>query len=303
MYLRMLFSALTLGVVLPVAALAQPAACRDFPSGVSEIECGCTGGESGGVWGSGPYTADSNICVAARHAGAIGPNGGTVRAVARPGQESYTGTEANGVRTSNWGRYGASFEIVTQAAVAACAAYPSGAAQHRCSCTGAERGSVWGSGPYTADSNICVAARHAGVIGPSGGVVLAIGQAGMDSYSGSLSNGVQTSNWGRYGASFDFGPIPQPPTATACGAFPGGTGPYTCACAGNETGSVWGSGPYTSDSNLCVAARHAGAIGPQGGVITVLGLGGLPGYTGSAANGVQTANWGSYGSSVIFNRN
>ena len=181
-------------------------------------------------------------------------------------------------------------------------AFPANAGGYECRCTGQETGSVWGSGPYTADSNVCVAARHAGVIGPQGGVVRAFGLAGQGSYTGSSANGVQTSNWGSYGASFDFARGAAQATP-ACGRFPGGDAAYVCGCTGQETGSVWGSGPYTSDSNLCVAARHAGAIGPQGGVITVLGVAGLGAYSGSAANGVQTSNWGSYGSSVIFNRN
>lgn len=306
MHLRTLLSALVLGILLPLTA-AQAQACRDFPSGATEVQCTCSGSESGAVWGSGPYTADSNICVAARHAGAIGPNGGQVVAVARPGQESYAGTEANGVRTSNWGRYGASFDIVTQAAAEPCRGFPSGAAQHRCSCTGSEMGSVWGSGPYTSDSNICVAARHAGAVGAGGGVVVAMARPGQDSYTGSSANGVQTSNWGRYGSSFDVVPASgtgaTSAAAPACSAFPSGSASYTCSCTGSETGSVWGSGPYTSDSNLCVAARHAGVIGAQGGTITVLGMGGLSSYAGSAANGVTTSNWGSYGSSVVFNRN
>jgi hypothetical protein len=186
-------------------------------------------------------------------------------------------------------------------AQSACGSYPSGAADHVCSCTGSERGSVWGSGPYTSDSNICAAAIHAGVIGPQGGQVRAVGAPGQQSYTGSIQNGVQTSNWGSYGSSFRIEPMRA--AVEACRAFPGGAGPYVCGCAGNEQGSVWGSGPYTSDSNLCTAARHAGVIGTAGGTITVLGLGGLGAYTGSEANGVRTSNWGSYGSSVVFSRN
>jgi hypothetical protein len=183
----------------------------------------------------------------------------------------------------------------------ACGRYPVGADAYSCTCTGSETGSVWGSGPYTSDSSICVAARHAGVIGTGGGQVRAMGAPGQASYAGTIANGVQTSNWGSYGSSFDFAKASD--EVAACGAFPGGAGPYVCACTGSEGGSVWGSGPYTSDSNLCSAARHAGVIDGRGGVISVLGLGGLPGYSGSMANGVQTSNWGSYGSSVVFNRN
>lgn len=191
--------------------------------------------------------------------------------------------------------------LPAHAQTTACGAFPAGAAAHNCSCTGTESGSVWGSGPYTSDSNICVAARHAGMIGASGGQVEVFAAPGQAAYTGTMANGVQSANWGSYGSSFEFkrGSVGLAP----CTSYPGGPGPYACACTGTESGSVWGSGPYTADSNLCTAARHAGVVGATGGEITVLGFGGLERYTGSAANGVQTSNWGSYGASVIFNRN
>jgi hypothetical protein len=64
-------------------------------------------------------------------------------------------------------------------------------------------GSVWGSGPYTGDSDICSAAQHAGVIGESGGVFKVTNAPGCDSYTGSTANGVTTSGYGSYGSSFN----------------------------------------------------------------------------------------------------
>lgn len=186
------------------------------------------------------------------------------------------------------------------AAQEACGRLPTGAADHVCTCTGSETGSVWGSGPYTADSNICVAARHAGAIAGMGGQVRVIAAPGEASYTGSSAFGVQTSNWGSYGSSFH---VTSAQATASCSGYPGGEGPHVCGCNGDERGSVWGSGPYTADSNLCAAALHDGAIGPGGGVVTVLGIGGLPSYRASQANGISTSNWGSYGASVIFNRN
>lgn len=184
-------------------------------------------------------------------------------------------------------------------AQSACTAYPQGAASYDCTCTGSEGGSVWGTDIYTSDSSICVAARHAGVIGPAGGTVRAMAEPGQSGYSGSSRNGVNTSNWGGYQSSFRVVPV----SIAACGRYPSGAASYSCGCSGSESGSVWGSGPYTSDSNICVAARHAGAVGPAGGEVHVLGMGGLPGYVGSARNGVTTSNWGSYQSSFVFNFN
>ncbi len=73
-----------------------------------------------------------------------------------------------------------------------------------CSCAKSKtaRGSIWGSGPYTADSSVCRAAVHAGVIRKSGGTVRITKFAGQNSYRGSSANGVVTSSWKKYPSSF-----------------------------------------------------------------------------------------------------
>ena len=188
----------------------------------------------------------------------------------------------------------------TDASLPQCSGFPSGGDGLECSCTGAESGSVWGSGPYTSDSNVCVAARHAGVIDASGGGVSAYAVDGQSAYPGSEQNGVTTSTWGSYGSSFDFASATASANVQACAAFPGGDDAYMCSCNGDESGSVWGSGPYTSDSNLCVAARHGGVIDASGGTIMVRGADGMEAYPSSTQNGVTTSSWGSYGTSVVI---
>ena len=54
------------------------------------------------AYGSGPYDGISNICMAALHAGATGPDGGEVTVIPGPPQESYVGTLANGVYSADW---------------------------------------------------------------------------------------------------------------------------------------------------------------------------------------------------------
>ena len=187
------------------------------------------------------------------------------------------------------------------AAQTACGAYPSGQASVTCTCTGAEEGSVWGSGPYTADSNICAAARHAGMIGAKGGIVTAIAAAGAETYTGTAANGVTSRDWGSYGASFSFGGAI--PAGDPCTRMPADIERYACTCTGAENGSVWGSGPYTADSDICAAARHAGVIGSGGGLVTALRVQGLASYAGSDLAGVATRDWGSYDTSIIFDLN
>jgi len=55
------------------------------------------------VFGSARYTADSSLCRAAQHAGAIKDSGGTVTAHVAEGCPKFAGSSANGINSSNWG--------------------------------------------------------------------------------------------------------------------------------------------------------------------------------------------------------
>ncbi len=190
--------------------------------------------------------------------------------------------------------------VLAQTSGEACAAFPRDQQSYACVCpAGPASGSVWGIGPYTADSNICAAAQHAGVIGLEGGSVTAYNSEGLAAYQGSQANGITTREWGSYPLSFVFAD-----TIAECGRYPVGEPSYTCGCPENAPiRSVWGSSPYTADSDLCTAARHGGMIGPEGGTITALQVMGLPSYSASNFNEVSTSSWGSYGNSFVFNYN
>lgn len=74
-----------------------------------------------------------------------------------------------------------------------------------------------------------------------------------------------------------------------------------CRCAPLGTpGRVWGSHPYTSDSALCTAAVHAGAVEAQGGVVWATVGPGQQTYSGIDRNGVTSQNYGAWGSSLVF---
>lgn len=213
--MRTVFASILFMLFLASPALADSdlPVCGSYPADLESYECTCpSGASSAAVWGSGPYTLDSNICTAARHSGAIGAEGGDVLTFKVLGQQTYTGSLANGVQTRDWGAFGSSFAVdpfgpVKAAATkldAECTRYPADAASYSCGCPEAvaREGAVWGSGPYTVDSDICAAAQHAGVIGPAGGNVSAILVGGLDNYRASLSHWVQSSDWGAYGQSF-----------------------------------------------------------------------------------------------------
>jgi hypothetical protein len=182
------------------------------------VGCNCPPNfKSGRVWGSGVYTADSSICTAARHAGAIGKQGGPIWVQGAPGRSNYQGTTQNGITTGDYGNYGASFHfpvagttIVQSPNVSAC---PGNSVSMRgkigqrntCHCAPDRMvGSVWGSGIYTDDSSLCAAALHAGVVSASGGTVSYTIFPGQESYHGSSRNGISTKNYGKWKGSYRF---------------------------------------------------------------------------------------------------
>lgn len=184
-----------------------------------------------------------------------------------------------------------------------------GQADFACSCDASNStGSVWGSGVYTTDSSICASAIHAGAVPATGGVAKPKKVAACKSYVGTANNGVTSSAWGAYDASFFFpghgdGQCAKVGDGGVCPAKMGDVpdqAEMTCSCAGKGPGTVWGSGVYTTDSDVCSAAIHAGAIPASGGKAHVKKTAGCGAYTGSEANGVASSPWGKYETSFFF---
>lgn len=188
------------------------------------LSCACPPGSASGpaVWGTDIYTDDSPICRAAVHRGVIGKNGGRVTVQLLPGQSNYQGSARNGVTTGDYGSWdgsyqfvvlpGRSTEVVSDVAgidVGPCTnASPWRGQQMRLSCTCPANfpltGSVWGSGTYTDDSDICKAALHAGMLGRKGGRVAIDILPGLDSYQGTNRNGVSSSDYASWAGSYRF---------------------------------------------------------------------------------------------------
>jgi hypothetical protein len=71
-------------------------------------------GSPGTIWGTDTYTDDSSICTSAVHAGLITlTGGGQVTIEVTPGQDSYEGTDRNGITSLDYGVWGGSFVFVT----------------------------------------------------------------------------------------------------------------------------------------------------------------------------------------------
>ena len=178
-----------------------------------------------------------------------------------------------------------------------------------------ESDNVWGSDTYTADSSICNAAVHAGVIRRQfGGNVNLVMKTGLDRYVGGIRNGVSALLYTSYSVAYSF-VNPATGVQVASGApvvlpsqgrittFRSAQGTaFTFLCPANlQAGSLWGTGIYTDDSVVCTAAVHAGKISKNlGGQITLTLLPGQTSYTGSSANGVTSNSYGSYSGSFGF---
>jgi hypothetical protein len=175
--------------------------------------------------------------------------------------------------------------------------------------------SVWGSDIYTADSSICTAGVHSGLITyQQGGTVTIELRPGRAIYGSSERNGVATSSYGSYGQSFVFKtpnteavvrevedqtPVLWNTSASMVNFETGKTYKFKCPSGGKES-AVWGSDIYTLDSSICNAAVHAGKLQMEsGGSVTIELRPGESAYKGSERNGIKTNDYGQYGSSFV----
>tara|TARA_B110000503_G_C7015410_1_gene357503 strand:+ start:456 stop:692 length:237 start_codon:yes stop_codon:yes gene_type:complete len=64
-----------------------------------------------------------------------------------------------------------------------------------------------------------------------------------------------------------------------------------------------GQCPYIGDSDICTAALHGCAVAREGGTVHVIRIQGRKTCTASSTNMLQARAWGSYSSSIVFDRN
>lgn len=76
---------------------------------------------------------------------------------------------------------------------------------------------------------------------------------------------------------------------------------FDCPALGLASfGRVWGTEVYTTDSSICTAAVHSGAITSDGGLVAIQIVDGRSAYDGTAANEVTSIDYGPWNSSFIF---
>ncbi|CAF1302287.1 unnamed protein product [Adineta steineri] len=160
--------------------------------------------------------------------------------------------------------------------------------------TGNSQGSIWGTDIYTDDSHLAVAAVHAGAVktGETKSVTVKI-LPGELSYQASICNDIISSSYGAWEGSYSFVGVP----ITAAIIIPDlqtyrdkvGQS-FSFMITGSIQGSVWGTDIYTDDSNVAVAAVHAGVV--ENGETKMIGIKILPGrsiYQGTTQNGITSA--------------
>jgi hypothetical protein len=177
------------------------------------------GSPEGTVWGDGIYTDDSPLAAAAVHAGIVAPGRlGFVRVTLLPGQEQYEGTLSHGVKSQSFGAWQGSYRLEADTdpspvirlgdrQLGSFLSLRSLRGEIGTTLTvdvvGAATGNVWGTDEYTDDSSIAAAAVHAGVLRPGErGLVKVTILPGLESYTASERNGVNSAPYQRWDGSF-----------------------------------------------------------------------------------------------------
>ena len=176
------------------------------------------------VYGANTYTDDSSVCSAAVHMGlfTVG-SGGYPTIQIKEGQSFYFSDIRNGVTSYTYGAWSGSYIFVEYPSLVPILKTPlnplkwtdsiysvglstrvTETFEFTCSENGTV-GSVWGTDLYTADSSVCTAAVHKGRISRiNGGAVKVRVEAGAANYVASVRNGITSSIYGTYSASYTF---------------------------------------------------------------------------------------------------
>jgi hypothetical protein len=261
-----------------------------------------TGSVGGGVWGTDIYTDDSTLAAAAVHAGYL-TNGelGTLVVEILPGQSSYTGSTRNGVSTFSYGSWAGSYQIVGLAP-----AFASSPFAH-VAWTG---GSVVFAAQATARDSISYQWKHDGstLDGRTKSSLtlsnLSAADAGTYAVTAWTTAGTNTSETASLvviDPTPGSPPVNDPYYANGLSYLDGQV--YRVIITGStNSGSLYGSGIYTLDSALSLAAVHSGLLSAgEQGTLALLLLPTQSKFVGSSQNGLTSAARGTpFGRSVSW---
>ena len=192
-----------------------------------------TGASGGSVWGSDVYTDDSQVARAAVHAGVlqVGQTG-VVQVTILPGQQSYQGTNRNGVQTSNYGSWSGSYSFGGQGASVQPGVAPAAAGQWQINANNYQGTLtlVWTGSGWTGTVNFAVYGREEVLesirFDPASGQVEFTRPipGAIQNYRGILANGQMSGQFNQAGGGYDYnwsaGQVAQQP-----GGAPGSPNP------------------------------------------------------------------------------
>jgi hypothetical protein len=284
-----------------VGLAACPDDFRAFVDRTERLSCTCSAEstQQGYARGMDVYTANSSVCRAALHAGAVTKKGGPVTVIPEPARKAYAGVTRNGVTSFNDDASDGSFRFANVPPSSDCPddvkSFVDSTERLVCTCSAEAtgRGYVRGMDVYTANSSVCRAALHAGAVTKKGGPVTVIPEPARKAYAGVTRNGVTSFNDDASDGSFRFASVPP---SSDCPddfkSFVDSTERLSCTCSAEATGRgyVRGMDVYTANSSVCRAALHAGAVTKKGGPVTVIPEPARKAYAGVTRNGVTSFN-------------
>lgn len=172
-----------------------------------------TGSLQGNVWGSAIYTDDSDVGTAAVHAGILEVGENQLIAFRLlPGRDSYTGSTAHGVMSSEYGNWHGSYQIIGPCILEPAfksVPFESGKTVD-VFVTGRTKGVLIGNGVYTIDSDLGVAAVHSGLlVDGEAGVIQVKMLPGQRHYHSATSHGIKSLECGFGDASIQLQPASE----------------------------------------------------------------------------------------------
>lgn len=183
-----------------------------------------------------------------------------------------------------------------------------------------------GTGTYPSDTPICAAAKHAGKIDETGGLVTVQLNPGADSYTGSTQNGVTSATLPATARSIvfvdaesqdpasQFDPAKAPlikwdasftKTGFAYQRLVGQRFTFRCPPVRGDLPArrIVGTDIYAYNNKVCLSAVHAGTLTGDGGLVTVQMQPGKQKLVGSIRNGIESKSGTSGIQALIFVEN
>ncbi|KAM9817664.1 cysteine-rich secretory protein LCCL domain-containing 2 [Neosynchiropus ocellatus] len=163
-----------------------------------------------------------------------------------------------------------------------------------------KKGKVWGNLFYDAQSSICRAAIHFGVLDNRGGLVDVTRMEKLPFFVKATKNGVESLSKYKPGNAFVMSKVEE--ISADCYTTVAEICPFkkpfshcprvVCPADCKQQPSYWspviGSNIYTDNSSICKSAIHAGVIKADGGLVDVLPLDKRKSYIGVLKNGIQS---------------